>query len=212
MRPYDQGPLDAGYANVLVLPPFYYKDPGEEGLYAYYSRVIETVGSDDLRLYLYHFPKMSAVPLPVALVTRLRAAFGPVVAGLKDSTGDIEQTRAFIEASGGVAEGFDVYPANEALLWDGLKIGSAGTISGSTNAFAALSKAALNAPDNDARETAMVRVKAARAFAAQFNMMAAMKQIEAWRSGDDNWLRLMPPLTALSGEERERLRAGLKGF
>ena len=81
---------------------------------------------------MYHFPQMSQVPLSAALVTRLRAEFGPIIAGLKDSSGDFEQSRAIIEATGGVAEDFDVYPSSEAMLWDGLAIGSAGVISGST--------------------------------------------------------------------------------
>lgn len=201
--------LDAGYPNVLVLPPYYYKDPSEEGLYAFYSRLVEGIGTDRLRVYLYHFPRMSAVPLPVTLVTRLRAAFGPVIAGLKDSTGDFAVSRAFIEATGGVAEDFDVFPASEALLWQGLAIGSAGTISGTTNAFGALAQAAYRAPEGPEREAAMARVSAARAAAAKYNTMAAMKQAEAWRSGDDGWLRMAPPLVPLTPAERSAFRADL---
>lgn len=201
--------LEAGYPNVLVLPPYYYKSPSEEGLYAYFSRLVEGIGDDRLRVYLYHFPQMSAVPLPVTLVTRLRAAFGPVIAGLKDSSGDFEQSRAFIEATGGVAEDFDVFPASEAFLEDGLAIGSAGTISGSTNAFGALAQKALQAEEGPARAAVMPAVKAARGVAAKYNMQAAMKQIEAWRSGDEGWLRLAPPLVPLTPEQTNALRADL---
>lgn len=198
--------IDAGYNNVLVLPPYYYKSPSEEGLYSYYARLIERVGNNDLRIYLYHFPQMSAVPLPVTLVTRLKADFGPVIAGLKDSSGDFSQSRAFIEATGGVDKDFDVFPASEAFLADGLEIGSAGTISGSTNAFGALAQAALGATGAE-RDQIMTRVKAARAVAAKYSMVPAMKQIEAWRSGDESWLRLAPPLVPLTAEQREALRA-----
>jgi len=83
--------VEAGYTNVLVLPPFYYKNPSDEGLYAYFAHLVESIGRDDLRVYLYHFPQMSMTPLSPALVTRLRSAFGPVIAGLKDSSGDFEQ-------------------------------------------------------------------------------------------------------------------------
>lgn len=200
--------LEAGYPNVLVLPPYYYKNPSEEGLYAYYSALAEGIGNDRLRIYLYHFPQMSAVPLPVTLVTRLRAAFGPVIAGLKDSTGDFEQSRAFIEATGGVDADFDVFPASEALLEDGLAIGSAGTISGSTNAFGDLAQRAYRA-DGPERSAAMGPIRAARAVAEKYNNIAAMKQIEAWRSGDDGWLRLLPPLAPLTTDQKAALRADL---
>lgn len=204
--------LQAGYCNVLVLPPYYYKNAAEDGLYAYYARLIEGVGSDDLRVYMYHFPQMSATPLTPSLVLRLRAAFGPVIAGLKDSSGDFANSRAFIEATGGVNAGFDVYPSSEAMLWDGLAIGSAGIISGSTNAFGALAQAALKAPEGPAREAAMARVSAARAAVAKFSLMAGMKRMEAWRTGDDAWLRMLPPLMPLSAEQEAALKAAVEAL
>lgn len=204
--------MDAGFSNVLVLPPFYYKSPSDEGLYRYYSNLVEKIGSDALRVYMYHFPQMSAVPLSTDLVLRLRGAFGAVIAGVKDSSGDFEQSRAFIEATGGVAEDFDVYPSSEAMLWDGLSIGSAGIISGSTNAFANLVQTAKAAAEGPAREAAMDAVKAARTMAGKYPLMPAMKQIEAWRTGDDEWTRMAPPLVELSDAQRDALRADLEAL
>jgi len=201
--------VDAGYCNVLVLPPYYYKNVSDEGLYAYYSALVEMIGSEELRIYLYHFPQMSQTPISPALVTRLRDAFGPLIAGLKDSSGDIEQSRAIVEATGGVAEGFDVYPSSEAMLWDGLGFGTAGIISGSTNAFGARAQAALQAPEGPARDTAMAAVKAARTMASGYPLMAAMKRIEAWRSDDESWTRMAPPLVPLTRAQENALRADL---
>jgi 4-hydroxy-tetrahydrodipicolinate synthase len=200
---------EAGFTNVLVLPPYYYKSPSDEGLYAYYASLVEGIGRDDLRVYLYHFPQMSAVPLSVALVTRLKAAFGPVIAGLKDSSGDFAQSTAFIEATGGIEADFDVFPSSEAMLWDGLELGSAGIISGSTNAFGALAQKALQAKEGPERDAAMAKVKAARAMAGKYPLMAAMKQIEAWRSGDEGWTRMAPPLVPLSDTQKTALRADI---
>ena len=42
-----------GCAGVLMLPPFYYKDVGEEGLYRYFSEVVQRIGDARLRIYLY---------------------------------------------------------------------------------------------------------------------------------------------------------------
>ena len=198
--------VDAGYLNVLVLPPYYYKSPTDQGLYAYYSILVDAIGRDDLRVYLYHFPQMSAVPLSTALVTRLRSAFGPIIAGLKDSSGDFEQSRAFVEATGGVSEDFDVLPSSEAMLWDGLSIGTAGIISGSTNAFGAYTQTALRSPEGPDRDRAMDAVRAARTMATQYPLMSAMKTLEAWRTGDDEWLRMAPPIVPLSQEQKDALR------
>ncbi|WP_370303941.1 dihydrodipicolinate synthase family protein [Pseudooceanicola sp.] len=200
---------EAGFVNVLVLPPYYYKSPSDDGVFAYYANLVDKVGRDDLRIYLYHFPQMSAVPLSTALVTRLREAFGPVIAGLKDSSGDFAQSRAFVEATGGVAAGFDVYPSSEAFLWDGLDIGTAGIISGSTNLFGALAQKARRAPAGPARDAAMQAVSAARGVASKYPLMAAMKTATAWRTGDDGWLRMAPPLVPLSAEMKAAFRADL---
>ena len=203
---------EAGFMNVLVLPPYYYKNPSDDGLYAHYANLINGVGSNDLRVYLYHFPQMSAVPLSVDLVLRLKSDFGALIAGLKDSSGDFAQSAAFIEATGGVDADFDVYPSSETMLWDGLALGSAGIISGSTNAFGSYAQAALQAPEGAARDKAMEIVRAARTIAGKYPLMAAMKQIEVWRGFDDSWSRMAPPLVPLSDSQKTDLCADLKNL
>ncbi|MEM6634629.1 MAG: dihydrodipicolinate synthase family protein [Pseudomonadota bacterium] len=201
----------AGFTNVLVLPPFYYKNTSDEGLYAYFAGLIEAVGDDRLRVYLYHFPQMSMSPISVDLAVRLKQSFGPVVAGLKDSSGDLSQSLAFASATGGVDGDFDVYPSSEAFLFDGLDGGCAGIISGSTNAFGRLVRAALTSSSAD-RAAAFERVKAARGAASKYPLMAAMKQVEAWRSGDESWTRMAPPLVPLSDQQRTSLRSDVETF
>ncbi|MEM6387243.1 MAG: dihydrodipicolinate synthase family protein [Pseudomonadota bacterium] len=201
--------VEAGFTNVLVLPPHYFKNPSEEGLYAAYAKLIEAVGDDRLRVYLYHFPQMSMIPLPVTLVTRLKAAFGPMIAGLKDSSGDFEQSRAFLEATGGIDGDFDVFPASEALLWEGIPFGSAGTISGTTNAFGPIARAVLDAPEGPERDAAVARAVKAREIAAKYNNVAAMKQIEAWRATRPAWADVLPPLLRLTEDEKASLKADL---
>lgn len=201
--------LDAGFPNVLVLPPFYYKNPSDEGLYRYFSQLIETIGDDRLRVFLYHFPQMSATPIPVDVAVRLKTAFGPVVAGLKDSSGDMAQALAFARATGGVDADFDVYPSSEAFLFEGLDGGCAGLISGSTNVFANyVQKGRAGGPDSDS----FALVKKARAVASKYPLMAAMKQMEAWRTGDDSWTRMAPPLVPLSEEQKTNLKADIEGL
>ena len=199
----------SGFPNVLVLPPFYYKIPSDEGLYAYFSQLVEKVGDDRLRVYLYHFPQMSMTPIPVDVVVRLKQAFGPIIAGLKDSSGDMSQALAFADATGGIGADFDVYPSSEAFLFEGLEGGCAGIISGSTNAFANYTQAART---EGADSHAFRMAEAARAVAAKYPLMAAMKQMEAWRAGDDSWTRMAPPLVPLTAEQQANLKADIEGL
>src|SRR5215217_9601902 len=59
--------LEVGAAGVLVLPPFYYKDTGDDGLFRFFAEVVERVGDDRLRLYLYHIPQMTGIDLGLPL-------------------------------------------------------------------------------------------------------------------------------------------------
>jgi 4-hydroxy-tetrahydrodipicolinate synthase len=200
--------LDVGAGGLLVLPPFYYKQPSEEGLYAYFSALAEGIGRADPGIHLYHFPQMSAVAVTVSLVERLRAAFPGVFVGMKDSSGDFANTRAFIEGF----SGFAVYSGSEELLLDNLEAGGAGCISATTNVTAPLAQAVLKAwraGDAAGAMAAQERAALARRAFASFPVIAALKAVIAERSGDEAWLRLLPPNMQLSPEQRAALFAAL---
>jgi 4-hydroxy-tetrahydrodipicolinate synthase len=96
-----------------MLPPFYYKGVSDEGLFRNFAEVIERVGSGDLRIYLYHIPPVSQVGIPVELVERLTRAYPEIVAGIKDSSGDWDNTRALIQCGG---TDFRVFSGSESFL------------------------------------------------------------------------------------------------
>ena len=196
--------LDAGFPNLLVLPPYYIKEPPEEGLYAYYARIIDTLRDDRLRLYLYHIPQVTMVPISIGLVHRLKKRYGPQIAGLKDSSGSFASAKSFIGP-----DDFNVYPSSEAVLVDALAAGAAGVISASTNISAGLARRTLQA-SGAARDDLQQSLAAVRASIQKFPLVAAVKQIHAWRSGDDSWLRLLPPLVNLSPAEAAALRADME--
>ena len=88
--------VQSGCAACLVLPPFFWKDATDDGLFTWYARLIDAVGDVRLRVYLYHIPQVSGVPLSVDLIARLAAAFPGIVAGVKDSAGDWHNTSALL--------------------------------------------------------------------------------------------------------------------
>lgn len=200
--------INAGFNNVLVLPPFYYKDASEDGIFNYYDQLIDGVGSDSLRIYLYHFPKLSMTPITVSLIQRLKQAFGPVIAGLKDSSGDFDGTLEFVYA----ADDFDVFPGTESALMEGAERGCAGSISATSNASAALTAAtyaALGTPEADELQQLLAKVRLA---ISDYPLSAALKQIQAWRVNDESWRTVLPPNTALSGSDARHLRESLEVF
>ncbi len=103
-----------GCAGTLMLPPFYYKGVSDEGLYRNFAEVIERVGDARLRIYLYHIPPVSHVPITLTLIERLLEAYPGTIAGVKDSSGDWNNTKAMLERFG--ARGFDVFAGSETFL------------------------------------------------------------------------------------------------
>ncbi|HEU5248015.1 MAG TPA: dihydrodipicolinate synthase family protein, partial [Candidatus Udaeobacter sp.] len=124
-------------AGVLMLPPFYYKDVSEEGLYRYFSEVVQRVGDARLKIYLYHIPPVAIVGITPKLVERLLAAYPTAIAGMKDSSGDWNNTKTFLDAfavrAGRAASGFDVFVGSESFLLANMRNGGVGTISATAN-------------------------------------------------------------------------------
>jgi len=120
-----------GCAGVLMLPPFYYKGVSEEGLYRHFSEVVQRVGDARLRIYLYHIPPVAVVGMTTGLVERLLKAYPNAIAGMKDSSGDWNNTKTFLDAF--AKSGFDVFVGSESFLLASMRNGGAGTISATAN-------------------------------------------------------------------------------
>ena len=71
----------------LVLPPFFYNDPSQEGMIGYFEEILRRAGNPDIDLLLYNIPQFSGVSYTVDLVTALVSKFGSAIAGIKDSDG-----------------------------------------------------------------------------------------------------------------------------
>jgi 4-hydroxy-tetrahydrodipicolinate synthase len=82
--------LAAGADAVLVIPPFFFKNVSDAGVLAYYQRLCDAALQPGQQILLYHFPKLSAVPIGDAVVSGLRQSHPGCIAGIKDSSGDFE--------------------------------------------------------------------------------------------------------------------------
>src|SRR6478609_9524584 len=129
--------VEHGCAGVLMLPPFYYKDVSEEGLYRYFNEVVQRVGDARLRIYLYHIPPVAMIGITPGLVERLLKAYPTAIAGMKDSSGDWNNTKRFLDAFADTTHPsrtqFDVFVGNESFLLANMRNGGAGTISATAN-------------------------------------------------------------------------------
>ena len=182
----------AGCAATLMLPPFYYKQLSDDALYRSFAMVFDRLGADALPTLLYHFPRLSQIPIPVEVVGRLRASHPGLVAGVKDSSGDPESLDRFLDAHGDLA----IFAGTETLLLHGLRRGAAGTISASANVNAPALREVFDAfesgdPGVDALQEG---ITAFRTALSREPMVPALKRLLAERTGDPRWRNLRPPL------------------
>jgi 4-hydroxy-tetrahydrodipicolinate synthase len=198
-----------GCAGVLMLPPFYYKGVGEEGLYRYYSEVIQRVGDARLRIYLYHIPPVAVVGITPALVERLLNSYPTAIAGMKDSSGDWNNTKTFLDAF--AKAGFAVFAGSESFLLQTMRNGGAGTISATANvnpaAIHKLYREWQNA-DADQQQDALNRTR--ETLGKKYLMIGALKQAIAIYAHDPAWARVRPPLIELTAEQAQSLAAELR--
>jgi 4-hydroxy-tetrahydrodipicolinate synthase len=201
---------ELGFAGALLLPPFYYKGIGEDALEAYVAIVIERAcgGGGDFGLYLYHIPQFSGVPWPVPLVARLTARFEARLAGIKDSSGDLEHARTLAASVPSIA----VFPGAESVLAEAPDVGFAGCISATTNVSGRF--AARGWAMRGTEEGARLLEKGAtiRNAIAGFPLISAVKWTIAEMQGDDGWRRVHPPLSGLTDAEWRSLRAKLDEY
>lgn len=193
-----RGTLGLGLRHVLALPPYFYRDVTEDGLVVAFSTLVDAIGDDRLRLTLYHIPQVSGVAIPPAAAARLRARYGLVLAGLKDSSADFPQFQAFRAA----APDITIVVGCEPDIGRALAEGGAGTICGMGNVAPALVQAMFKpgAPVD--------RMQAACGLVSG-PFIALLKSMLAAQSGQEAWLRVRAPLRPATMADGKRLLAQL---
>jgi 4-hydroxy-tetrahydrodipicolinate synthase len=195
--------MKLGCGGALMLPPFYYKGVSDDGLFRNFAEIIERVGDRRLRIYLYHIPPVSQVAITLPLIERLLKAYPGVVAGAKDSSGDWNNTQAYLVNF--ASQGFDVFPGSETFLLQGMRAGGVGCISATANvnpgAIARLF-ATWKAEDADTQQG---RLNEIRTIFARHPMIPALKAAIAHYGGDASWATVRPPLVELTQAQQASL-------
>jgi 4-hydroxy-tetrahydrodipicolinate synthase len=193
---------ELGCRGALVLPPFFYKNPSQDGLFAYFSEVIQRVGGD-IGIYLYHFPAQSAVPFTVDFIARLLKAYPGKVRGIKVSSGDFANTKAY--ADNFAADGFEVYCGDDGALYRLLEAGGAGCITAAANVGCSVSAKVYAARGTAEGEAMQVTLSAVRAAVTSQALIPGLKSLVARNLADPAWLNIRPPHLKLTDEAEQAL-------
>jgi 4-hydroxy-tetrahydrodipicolinate synthase len=191
--------LGMGCRALLVAPPFYFKGVSDDGLFAWFSRFFEAVpGIRDV--ILYHIPSVTAVGISPALISRLREAFPGVVTGLKDSSGDYDNTQKLLDTHGDLA----ILVGDERQLAEAVRHGGQGTICGLANFCPDLLRPVVHEGKDDPRIAPIVEAVCA------LPVLPAVKALIARRTGDAAWTTMRPPLEPLTEAQARGLGAAFE--
>jgi len=197
-----------GCGGVLMLPPFYYKGVSDEGLFRNFSEIIERVGDERLRLYLYHIPPVSNVAITLELIEKLLSRYPGIIAGAKDSSGDWNNTKAMLDRF--KDRSFDVFPGSEVFLLDGLRAGGKGCITATGNVNPGpISEVFKNWRSGEA-DKLQAGITATRKIMQKVPMIPALKAVTAHFGNDPEWRTVRPPLTELTPEQDKQVITELK--
>jgi len=199
--------IGLGCAGVMTLPPFYFKGMSDAGLYDYFFRLIDGINDNRLKIYLYHIPQVSGVDLSIPLVEKLHSAFPETIVGIKDSSGDWDNTKALLGIKGLI-----VYPGAELPVIEAIRLGAPGCISATANlngTHIAEVIALCHAGQWEAAEAKHKKVCAVRMLFQDYAPIPAQKALLARQLGQSSWQNLRPPMQPMAADKLEALAKAL---
>jgi 4-hydroxy-tetrahydrodipicolinate synthase len=188
---------ERGFAAALVLPPFYYKNVADDGIVRLFARLVAATADRPIPIHLYNFPALSGVEYSPALVERLREKFGNRIAGLKDSSGNLDYAAKIVA----ISPELRVFPSNEAVLLKARAGEFAGCISASVNVNSEFCALAFHLGD----EAALEKATKIRALVSRRPLIPSVKAVLAFRLQDPAYRAVLPPLTKLSEADNSQL-------
>ena len=177
----------------LIMPPAYYKGNTDEGVFNFYSLLIEAVPK--IKIILYNFEKLSSYKFSTESVVKLVKAYPDNIIGCKDSSYNLFETLKL--------PNFLMFPGSEAKLLKGLELGCSGCISAVTNVTHSLARKVFDDFEKKDTQTVNDKLIKVRETFDQYNLISALHSFLS--TLDNNYKNILPPLVLLSQEKQKEL-------
>ena len=189
--------LDNGIDRFLLMPPAYYKY-NDDGVYSFYSNVIQKV--PESKIVLYNFEKLNHYAFSAEVVKKLVKNFPKQIIGLKDSTYNLYENLKI--------SNFSVFPGSETKLLKGLELGCSGIISAICNVTASLARNVYDDFHNKKKQSFNEKLCAVRKVFDNYNLISGLHSFMSVES--EKYKRILPPLSLLSETKQKELIFKLK--
>jgi len=198
-----------GCKGTLMLPPFFYKDISDDGLLRSYAETIERVGNSALKIYLYHIPPVSGVSISLDLIERLIIRYPNVIAGVKDSSGNWDNTQSILERQW---DDFRVFAGSERFLLQTMRAGGTGCISATANINPNAIYNLYKEWKSDRADNLQEQLNQVRTVLESYPMIPALKSVISYYSNHPDWTIVRPPFISLEKETQKELIQKLKSL
>ena len=171
--------------------------------FEYFEKLIEEINHSKLKIYLYHIPQVSGVGLSIDLVSKLKKSYPDIVVGIKDSSGDWENTKSLV----GIDD-LTVYPGAELPVIQAIKLGAPGCISATANLNGGDISKVINFCHNNEWEKAEdlhKKVTKVRLLFQDYAPIPAQKGLLAKKTKISAWLNVRPPLKSINDDKVSEL-------
>ena len=201
--------VELGCKGTLMLPPFFYKDISDDGLLRSYAETIERVGNSALKIYLYHIPPVSGVSISLDLIERLIIRYPNVIVGVKDSSGNWDNTQSILERQW---DDFRVFAGSEHFLLQTMRAGGAGCISATANINPNAIYNLYKEWKSDRADNLQEQLNQVRTVLESYPMIPALKSVISYYSNHPDWTIVRPPFISLEKETQKELIQKLKSL
>lgn len=201
--------FELGLTRVTVMPPFFFKEVSDDGLFAFYCHLIDEAVPADGALMLYHIPQVTQAPISFNLLERLLDVYGDRIGGIKDSAGDLDHLRELCRRFPQIS----VLTGNDQLILDALRSGAAGCVTGVVNSFASLAAGIIRGfcSDNNEAEENQRQLNQVWNVLRQYQPYTTLlKGLAAHRYQNSGWLRVRPPLDPMTQNQLDRMVGELR--
>ena len=194
--------VQLGCQGTLMLPPFYYTDATDDGLFRSYAETIERVGDNALKIYLYDIPRFTGVNISLELIERLITSYPSVIAGIKDSSGNWENTQNILEREW---DDFRVFCGSETFLLQTMRAGGSGCISATVNINPSAIHNLYKEWESNQADDLQQRLNQVRHTVEAYPMIPALKSVVSHYRKDLDWSIVRPPFISLEQETQQKL-------
>lgn len=184
-----------GIKNFLVSPPFFFKELHKDALESWFTNLFNSISNQN-SILLYNIPQITKIRIDAELIRKLQDQFSDnFVKGVKDSSGDIEQTNKFLKHNSILTTVGD-----ERLIAKVLKLGGDGSICGLSNIYP---KEILDVIENKKENPSINKIVNK---ILNFPVVPAIKTLLYLKTNNKIWLNVRPPLIKSSNQIIDELK------